>query len=361
MSDELDQQPRGSGDIEDRTVAGDQAAPGRSNDQPTGMIELTSKPAVGTQPAHVSLFIDGDRRFTVRTSDLENIGSQLRGKTKFSFFNTILPIIITLLTVAGTTLIGQLFQYVSWRNSTALQIATLHAQRALTAYEKASTAIDRRYHETNLFLAATRDLGHGKGDPDNKIYKMAVDLNQQRFNAFYAQLKSWHENYDATLAAIDYSLDRPVGLQERYSIRYFVDENGARKLDCTQMLTGQLRRLGLEVNSLKLQFAALNYCFAQSIKGFDDGEEDAVIDNAELISDTVKKTTSELNDDVHSMSNEFRCFAKRRIEYLEGRKQGTIFRLPTYLYGWFRTPPDPVARHFAASLKECDFSPPVKS
>jgi len=75
-----------------------------------------------TDGAEVSVFIDGDKKLCIRSSDLEAIGEQLRGKKKFSLFNYIfLPIGISVLTVIGTTLVTQTFQYVSWRNATTLQ------------------------------------------------------------------------------------------------------------------------------------------------------------------------------------------------------------------------------------------------
>lgn len=90
-----------------------------------GVIEIASEPAAGNRPASVSVYIDGDRRFAVRTSDLENIGAQLRGKKQFSvFYSIVLPVMISLVTIIGTTMIAQFFQYISWRNSAALQKAT---------------------------------------------------------------------------------------------------------------------------------------------------------------------------------------------------------------------------------------------
>lgn len=344
----------------DQDIEAPRQEPNAAAEQPKGIVEITSRPAAGDEPARVSLYIDGRRRFTVHTSDLENIGSQLRGKTSFSFFNTVLPIVITLLTVAGTTIIGQLFQYVSWRNSNALQTTTLQVQHALSTFQKASAAIDKRYYETNTFLAATRNLANEKNGTGDTIHGMAISLNQQRFNAFYAQLKSWHEDYDETLAAIDYTLDHPVNLHEHVSIHDFV-ENDKPKFDCRKLMVGQLKPP--RINSLKLQFAALNYCFSQSIKGFDDGEHDAVIDSTSAISDEIRKQASDLNDDVYSMSNEFRCFAQHRIEFLEQRKQTAIFRLPTWLYdntighvkAWFTKPDDLTALHFNQTLTACTF------
>jgi len=368
MSDERpDGEPKSPGKIAGQPAAGTELAhqevPSSPDEQTKrGIVEIASEPATSTQPAHVSLNIEGDRKFIVRTSDLENIGAQLRGKKEFSFFYSVgLPIIISLITVAGTTGIAQLFQYISWRNSTALDAATTRTQRAINTFQQASVAISKRYYATYLFLAATRDLANNKTDTDTKLYKLAVDLNQQRFNEFYTQLTSWNEDYDQILTAIDYSLDGPVRVHEHVSFSDF-----DKKIDCKNMLVPELQRLNLNVDSLKLQFAAINYCFSQSIKDFNDAKDKAIIDSTSSISDGVKKTASDLNEDIRSMSNEFRCFAQHRIGFLEQQKQTSIFKLSSYLYnnsiglivGWFIKPQEPAADHLAATLKDCNRSKP---
>ncbi|HMK69397.1 MAG TPA: hypothetical protein VK442_00350 [Xanthobacteraceae bacterium] len=323
------------------------------------VVEIASEPATGAEPPHVSVYIDGDRRYTIRTSDLENIGTQLRGKTKFSFFNTALPIIITLITVVGTTVIGQLFQYISWRNSTSLQTATARAERALATFQKASLAVSKRYYATFLFLGAARDLANRKKDLDSKLYKLHVELSQQRFNAFYVQIKSWNEDYDQLLSAIDYSLDGPV-LGKHLQVSFADFENKDNKIDCRQILVSELRRLNLTVDSLKVQFAAINYCFANSIKAFNAAKDQAIVDNSDVISNEVKDDASALNEAVRQMSDEFRCFAQHRIGFLEQQKQGSIFRPSTWIYdrsiGAFLTQPDSAAAHLQQTLGECDYS-----
>jgi hypothetical protein len=336
------------------------------DEQPERLIEITSVPATDTQPAQVSVDIVGDRRFTVRTNDLENIGEQLRGKKAFSFFYSIgLPILISLATVIGTTVIGQLFQYISWRNSTKLQTVTVQAQRATNAFQKASLAISKRYYATYLFLSATHDLANQKTDVDSKLFKLAVDLEQQRFNSFYQQLTSWNEDYDQTLTSIDYSLDGPV-LAKHERVSYADFDN---KINCKGMLVSELQRLKLNVNSLKIQFAAINFCFTQSIRDFNDAKDKAITDNTDVIPDAVKEAASNLNEDVRSMSNEFRCFAQNRIGFLERRRQTSIFKITSWLYdnslgwvvAWFATPRDLTAEHLTQTLKNCDFSKPAAS
>lgn len=333
-----------------------------TDERPKSVVEIQSRPAAGAEPAHVSVSIDGDRRFIVRTSDLENIGSQLRGRRQFSVFNSIgLPILISLLTVVGTTTIGQVIQYVSWRNSTKLQTATIQAERAVATFQKASIAVNKRYYATFLYLAAARDLVNRKNDVDNKLYKLDSELSQQRYRAFYVQLKSWNDDYDQTLSAIDYNLDGPVlGEHELVSYADFANKDGTPKIDCGQMLLSELQRLKLNFNSLKVQFATLNFCFAQSIKEFNSRRDNALIDNSVVIDVDVKNTASALNESVRTMADEFRCFAQHRIAFLERQKQASIFRPFTWIYdkslGAFATLPNPAAAHLTLTLKDCDVS-----
>jgi hypothetical protein len=319
-----------------------------------GVIQIESGAGTASEPAHVSILIDGDRKYTVRTSDLENIGAQLRGRKSFSVFNSVgLPIMISVLTVIVTTLIGQTFQYVSWRNSIALQKATSQAQKAVEAFDKASLAVSQRYYATFLYLDATRDLANRKTDVDSKLYKMDLDLNQQRFKAFYQQLKSWNENYDQMLTNIDYSLDGSVlGKHERVSAASF-----DKKFNCNEMLISELQRLNLNIYSLKLQFAALNYCFLSSIKDFGGEKEKAIADNTFAVSDKTYASAVLLNINIHSMSNEFRCFGQQRIRYLERRKQAAIFRLSTWIHDKFAEPVDTLTAHLKQTSQECDFTP----
>jgi len=351
-----------TGRSQDPICASSEILPPESNKQQIGVTE-TARPGSGGEPTRVSLYIDGeDRKITVRTSDLENIGNQLRGRRRFSFFNTVLPIIITLITVIGTTIIAQLFQYISWRNSTALQTTTQQVQDAQTTLQTASAAMDKRYYETKVFLAAAHDLALEKNDDGDAIRKLATTLNQYRFNEFYNQLQSWHEHYDDILNAIDHDLDQPVNLHERVSARYFEGKQGPI-FNCTQLLTSEFKRLKLTINSLKIQFAAINYCFGQSIKGFNDGQYDAIVSNSNLISATTQKGVSDLNDDIYSMSNEFRCFAQHRIDFLEIRRRNSIFRLPNWLYNnsfgfvksLFVKPDNVITQHFNATLAACTF------
>jgi hypothetical protein len=329
------------------------------DDKSKGVVEISSEPAAGSEPAHVSVIVDGDRRFTVRTSDLENIGAQLRGKKGFSWFYSIgLPIMISLLTVVGTTLVGQFFQYVSWRNSTELQNATDRAARAKTAYEAAARAISERYDAAKLFLDAANDLANRKTDIPSKLFVLDLERNKQHVNAFYDQLKRWNTSYDQLLSDIDSHMDRPIlWHSQRVSIADF-----RGKFRCDAMLFSELGRLKMPVHSLKVQFAAVSYCFDRSLLPFDHEIGRAVMDKDFVIPPGEKRVAAQANIDARAMSNEFRCYAQRRIALYEQQKRKAIFKLSNWLSDkvWRVDPNDAIRRSLVRALEDCDFSKPAK-
>lgn len=302
----------------------------------------------------VSIFIDGDKKFSIRSSDLEAIGAQLRGRKSFSVFNYIfLPIGISLLTVIGTTLVSQTFQYVSWRNATTLQQVTDQSARAVAAYDRASLAIGERIYGSYLFISSVRDLANRQSDVDSHLYQLDLTLLQKRFNEFYAQLKKWNENYDQILSDIDFHMDRPV-LKQAIRVR----KADLMKVSCKGMLLDELERANLKKTSLKTHFAAINFCFANSINAIRTEKDRAVMDKDYRIDETVRKEAEELIDSVHAMANEFRCYAQSRIVYFEAQKQKAIFKLSTWvndrLQGLLRYSDYPTAKHFKATEQACD-------
>jgi hypothetical protein len=314
---------------------------------------------VGSEPAHVSVYIDGDRRYTVRTADLESIGSQLRGKKPFSIFYSIgLPILISILTVLGTTIVGQMFQYVSWRNSTLLANATDRAALATATYEKASHAISARYYATKNYLNAALDLNRND-DPDNKINQLQIALDKQAFTDFDNALKTWADAYDQLASDIDFHMDRPIlHGSERISAKDFQD------LKCDQMLTSELQRLNLNVYSLKVQLAAVNYCFARSLIDFDYERRMAVAKRDYTISKIEEAKASQANENVRSMSNEFRCYAQRRLAMFEEQKRKSIFKLSSWIADRLSQliwpPVNATAVELSQALEECDFTKPAR-
>ena len=92
------------------------------------------------------------------------------------------------------------------------------------------------------------------------LYKSDLDNHQRRFVAYYEQLKFWSENYDHLLTDIDYSLDRPV-FRQADKEAYRTSSQTLNQINCSKPLTGELQRLQLDSNSLKLRFAVINKCF----------------------------------------------------------------------------------------------------
>ena len=276
-------------------------------------------------PVSVSIERSDEGRYTVRTSDLAFIASQVRGKKRFSVYTSIiLPMLAVLGTTLVTTAIASLFQYVSWRNSTKLQEASDRVSRANKAYEAASMAIGRRYYSTFLYLAAVRDLANLK-PANTRLYELNVDLNKQRFEAYFQQLRDWNERYDQMLTEIDFSMDRPVQIAEH------VTRARLGEMDCSQTLVEQLRRHGMNGASLKVQFAALNRCLSNVTAEFSAQRDKAVVDQNFVIDERIKGDANDALNAVNGMANEFRCHSLFRIQYFSQLKDEAIFKPGVWL------------------------------
>jgi hypothetical protein len=86
------------------------------------------KPSASSDPhAYLRIEREAEDRYRILSGDLEKIGEQLRGRPRFSIFNSILlPLIVTLATIILTSL----FQYVSWQNTINFQAASDQAVAA---------------------------------------------------------------------------------------------------------------------------------------------------------------------------------------------------------------------------------------
>jgi hypothetical protein len=336
-----------------------------SDESSKGIIHIESGAGTASEPAHVSILIDGDRKYTVRTSDLENIGAQLRGKHSLSAASIALTLLISVLTVAGTTLVAQIFQHISWSNQAASDKAKSHAERAIKAFEKASLAISQRYYSTSLYFEARRHLISDNSDAKGKLDQLDQKLDQQRYIAFQQQLKNWNETYDQMLTTIEYSLDEPVlkkfeQNQDKIKNKQPSGQPATArqinlkslKFKCTDPLLEQTNKL--ELGSLRIQFAALNNCFDQSIEEFKAEMESKARGNNNASDDTVTKQY----DNINVMANEFRCFAQHRIGFLEKQKQASIFSLWSWLYdssiGLIVEQPN-VTEDLEQTARDCDF------
>jgi hypothetical protein len=280
-------------------------------------------------PVSISVERSDEGRYTVRTKDLAFIASQLRGKKRFSVYaSIILPGLAVLGTTLVTTAIASLFQYVSWRNSAKLQEAADRASRATKAYEAASTAIGRRYYSTFLYLAAVRDLANLKS-ANTRLYELNVELNKNRFEAYFEQLRDWNEKYDQMLTEIDFSMDRPAQIVEH------VSRAQLGKIDCGQTLVEQLRRHGMNGASLKVQFAAINRCLSNATFEFTAQRDKAIVDQNFVVDETIKGAANDALNDVNGMANEFRCHSLFRIQYFNQLKDEAIFKPGVWLKAQF--------------------------
>ena len=305
-------------------------------------------------PRPVTIDVErADRHYRIATADLETIASQLRGKSSFSVFNSvILPISLAALTAFLTTLIAQAFQYVSWRNSTAVQEAQNIAAQAQATYDRAAAAVAQRSYATFVFIDAVTELANRKVDVDSHLYRLDLALNKLRFDRYHDQLKSWNEGSDQMIGDIDFHLDRPVGVSEplrRASIG---------KVDCKLSMTEQMQHLSINRLSLKLQFGIIRRCFAGVLADFSLAKDAAVMDKAYTISPQLKAGAETARDNIVAMTNEFRCYALGRIQFLNQRVSLAIF-VPQWMSFVRETPQQREAKvrqqHFDQSLKDCKF------
>ncbi len=126
---------------------------------------------------YVQLEREKGDQYSILSRDLETIGSQLRGKSHFSIFNSIIvPVMVTLVTLASTSL----FQYISWQNSIKLQAASEEATSASKTYDKAASEIDKRYYATLLFQVAVRNIANRKTAADTQLGQYDVSLQKRR-------------------------------------------------------------------------------------------------------------------------------------------------------------------------------------
>jgi hypothetical protein len=111
----------------------------------------------------VSVYVeqDGTNKFRIQSDKLEEIGTQLRGRRKFSIFHSIvLPLIVSVATIVFSSA----FQYISWFNSVGVKYATDVADKAERAYQNSAAAIGTRHYAMLVFLPSLRDLIHAKAN-----------------------------------------------------------------------------------------------------------------------------------------------------------------------------------------------------
>jgi hypothetical protein len=317
------------------------------------------------QPDDVFVLIEQDdaRRFRIQSSQLEEIGSKLRGPRRFSVFNSIL---LPLFVSVATIFFSSMFQYVSWFNSVRVQNATENATRASDTYEKVAAMIGRRNYATLIFVPAVRDLGRlavsvesppgvvGAAQAKSALAQFDVSVKKHRFETYYELLREWNDKYDQLLTSVDYDLDRPVLLQAGIASEG-IQLLSARiaKVDCSQRLTAQMIAQQLNPQSLKLQFAAIHFCFTK-IHALADSIKSALLAaDTPRFDDVAASTLTKSLGDVHTMANEFRCYALRRIDFYKRQREKSILSPRLVLDRLVNTRKSDAEEHFTTTAARC--------
>jgi hypothetical protein len=203
---------------------------------------------------------EDSKKFRIKSDQLEQIGARLRGRPRFSVFNSIiLPLFVSVVTIVCSSL----FQYVSWINSVRLQNANEIAAKAAEKYSRVDAVMGQRRYASFLFISSMQN-GEKKWSDENSIMKFDSELKKRRFDSYYERLREWNEGYDRLLTDIDYDLDRPLFLQAKLeSEGVHVFNAKISKINCALSLSEQLENQELNKDSLKLQFAGINFCFSQ--------------------------------------------------------------------------------------------------
>lgn len=317
------------------------------------MSEIQDEGATTPRPVTVVVETEDNKTFKIGTADLGVMAAQLRGRSTFSPFNSIiLPIGVTVLTAILTTAIGAFFQHISWHNTVALQEAQDRVTQATTAYTKAATAIGERYYATYTFLDAVGDLIERKQDVDSHLYQLDLELNKRRFNHYYDQIKLWNESNDQLLSGIDFDLDRPVQIKE-HTRASTIDQ-----IECNQYLTQQLKSHHLNPDSLKLQFAVITRCFAKGVEPFSQIKANATVDPKFNLDKRAKQDAMVALGSVMSSANVFRCYALNRIEFLKVQQPlSTYVPMRGFLTSIGLVHPAPTREnHFSQTESDCSIS-----
>jgi len=344
----------------------------------------------------VSVYIEqaGTNKFKIQSDQLEQIGTQLRGRPKFSIFQSIiLPLIVSVATI----IFSSAFQYVSWFNSVGVKYTTDVADKAAHAYETAAAAIGARHYAMFVFLPSLRDLIHAKAktvssavaltteikdggtnvkkrkpaaarsrlgptvqsvgvakDDEISLHKYHLDIKQKRFASYYKQLKLWNENYDRLLSDIEYALDRPVFEQAKSNENFQVTWATTDQIDCLNSVTEELQKLRLNPDSLKFRFAGINACFMKVSRALNRELTEAISKPLPTFSESTESQIKKQYDALLDMANEFRCYAHQRIDYYNSQKELAIFSL-TYVWRSLTDATKTGAlKHFEDSTKRCN-------
>jgi hypothetical protein len=329
-----------------------------------------------SQQAHqadVLLYVEQDApsKFRIESDQLEQIGAKLRGRPRFSAFNSlVLPALVTLL----TTVLTGTFQYLSWLNTVRLEAASAIADRATQTFDKASTLVSERRYATLIFIPSVRDLTqpkfvtkaedprtnnelnpHHESHTDDAVLVPASDdarhtietqplsdanfaLERRRYDAYYDLLASWNEGYDQLIADVDDNLDAPIfayaGIERTPSTNFHKE---IASINCSSYLPEALEKVGLNEHSLKLQFAAINQCFQAIHLSLDDQLTQVLHHSIDNLDPKLIREAAQRLSDILTTSNEFRCVALARIDYYKHQKERSIV-VPSFIRRWLFDP-----------------------
>ena len=327
----------------------------------------------GISPKEVALIIkragDAEFRITGNPGEIGQIGDLLRGKSSFSWFNSvILPAGVTILTIVA----GLCFQYIGWVNDVRIQATKDIVAKAEGVYSKATNAMDQFYYRTFVVVSAVQDLAIRKANAENSLTSTLIKLDNDRVEAYYSALGSWSIGYSQSLSDIEYAFDRPIFFQVKLPQDQLnrelkpVSWTQAQHADCTKSLVEQVRKLGYSSYNLKAQFAVISACYAAITGEYGlikqkliAGEEltlpvyngeGSLIDKTALPDDIDKKL-----DNASTMTNVFRCYAEGRLHFYKRENDYAILspqHLIEILVNW--SPAARAKRELAGADDECD-------
>jgi hypothetical protein len=254
------------------------------------------------------------------TAQLEQIGELLRGKRRGWGIRTfVISIFASTATLFLSGAIAAGFQYVSWANTVIVSNANDRVAKARDVFSEAMRTVGDRYTATRDFIPALQELVNIQTTADSNLAKTASDLNRKQMTDYYDKLKQWNVEYNGLLVKIDYDLDRQIYLLTGTNPGNPVTYTKTAKVDCTQFITEQMRKVGYEQHSLKAQFAIINYCFGLISTAIDNVKSKALSDKTFKIDDGAKTAFYKSLDDVNSTTNTFQCYAKQRQEFYIGQ------------------------------------------
>jgi hypothetical protein len=336
---------------------------------------------------------EGVNKYKIQSDQLEQIGTQLRGRREFSIFHSIiLPLIVSVATI----IFSSIFQYVSWFNSVGVKYTTDVADKAARSYETAAAAIGARYYAMFVFLpslkyfidektkivssamaltteikdketnvtkrksAARSQLGpavqSGGVPKDNEIslHKYHLDIKRKRFASYYEQLKLWNEKYENLLIDIEYALDRPVFEQaDKGNENFRVSWDDFSQIDCLNSITEELQKLRLNPDSLKVRFAGINTCFIKINETLYGQLTTAISEPLPTFSKSTALQIEEQYSKLLAMADEFRCYAHQRIDYYNNQKDLVILSI-NYVWRWLTDATKTGAlKHFEDTAVSC--------